>query len=649
MTEATGSASAETPKAARLSGWRQGGRSRLAAYLLLQLAVAAACLAILYGRPPEPPAKYAISQAVLVEGGHSVDVTLPNRLPSRFTMDDPPSYLLSFDRPASGASIPWSVMLPRFGNGVQVAVNGAVVLDSRANPAANRPGLNTPEIALIPAPLLKDGINSIVIRLFVWGPLTGFLDRVFVGPDAALRPAYDTRIFLFTTMPVVFTAWQAILGVILAIMWLKRRHDGAYAVLAACMALGVMQGLATTPLGDGVSARLNAVLLATAPLESALLVIFIAMFFGCRLPRAYPLLFAPGIIVVACGLLLGPGAMRWVYLLLGTPTVGLYLVAAFGLLAYVTARRGDVVSLLLGCAITILTLCWAHDMMIVLGVISDQRIFTSRLSYSALLVAIGAGLTWRYASALNEVDSFAGRMVALVQEAEEKLRASFARDEERARSVALATERSRLMRDLHDGLGGQLVSIVALSERGGRDGERINEAARAALKDLRLVIDAMDDIGGDLMLALGTWRERAQAQLRAHGLTLEWQAGAQSGLPIHPELRPWHVIQIVRILDEAVTNAAKHAGATRIVVSLETMVVGAQRGCGRITVTDDGHGFMPVGSEAGAAPKHTRGLANMKVRAIQCGAHLELLSDSSGTCVRLDLPEVFPGVGNTPR
>src|SRR4029434_10116892 len=98
---------------------------------------------------------------------------------------------------------------------------------------------------------------------------------------------------------------------------------------------------------------------------------------------------------------------------------------------------------------------------------------------------------------------------------------SFAREEERARAAALARERTRLMRDLHDGLGGQLVSIVALSERGNATAP-IGDAARAALKDLRLVIDSMDDIGGDLMLALGSWRERAMAQLRPHNIALEW-------------------------------------------------------------------------------------------------------------------------------
>jgi signal transduction histidine kinase len=287
--------------------------------------------------------------------------------------------------------------------------------------------------------------------------------------------------------------------------------------------------------------------------------------------------------------------------------------------------------------------CWAHDLLSVLEIIPNGRIFVARLSYSAMLVAIGAGLTWRFARALNQVDSFAGRLVTQVRQAEDQLKASFAREEERARAAALALERTRLMRDLHDGLGGQLVSIVALSERGNA-GAGIGEAARAALKDLRLVIDSMDDIGGDLMLALGSWRERATAQLRPHDIALDWRAVTPQGLPVHPELRPWHVIQIVRLLDEALTNAVKHAEARRITVSIETLTDASGLDHGRITIEDDGKGFALAadGEAAATSQKAARGLRNMKSRAARCGAQLELVSGTGGTRVKLTLPRRFP-------
>lgn len=618
--------------------------SRLGFYLLLQALVALICILLLRQPPPEPPERYRLTAATLVEGGTPRTVTLPHHLSSRFTLDDPPAYELSFERPAAAAGTAWSVFLPRFTNGVEVAVNGAVILDSRRNPEANRPDRNTPEIATITPPLLRDGDNVLTIRLLVWGPLTGFLDRVYVGPDEALRPAFDRRAELFLTLPVVFSAWQAILAVILGIMWLMRRHEPAYGILAAAMLVGAAQAFGETPIVHSPLAGLNAVLIASAPLESAFVLLFILLFLGLKPPRYTALIFIPSLLIAAVGFLGDPLFVRRAYLVLGPPTVGFCLAAIAVVLAVTAVRRRDTTSLILGCAITIVLSCWIHDLLSVTNVIADRRIFMSRLSYSALVITIGAGLTWRFAKALNEVDSFAGRMVALVRETEDKLRASFAREEERARAAALASERTRLMRDLHDGLGGQLVSIVALSERGGREGAPIGEAARAALKDLRLVIDAMDDIDGDLMLALGAWRERAAAQLRPHDIALEWRVLTPAGLPVHPELRPWHVIQILRLLDEAVTNAVKHAGARRITVSVDTVASAAGACHGRIVVEDDGRGFplSENGEAALSAPKSARGLANMRKRAASCGARLDLASGPAGTRVRLDLPVRFP-------
>ena len=612
-------------------------------YLLLQPLIVVECLFVLREPPREPASRYLVTDFSLRENGAERAVTLPHFTASRFSLNDPPLYSGRFSWPGNEPREAWSVLLPRFTNGVEVAVNGVVILDSRRDPAANRPDRNTPEIAVIPASLLHDGANDLAIRLFVWGPITGFLDRVYVGPDQMLRPSYNLRTLLFVTLPVVFSAWQAILAVILAIMWVMRRHEPAYGVLAAAMAMGVGQTFLQTPLQDTPYARLNAILISSAPLESAFVLTFALLFFGWKWPRYGWLIFIPGLVVAAAGLFGDTTASREAFLFVGAPTVGLYVMALALIVGHSVWRRQDAVSFMLGCALTIVLTCWALDLLSVLQLVPNRRILLARLSYSAMLVAIGAGLTWRFARALNQVDSFAGKMVTLVREAEDKLKASFAREEERARAAALALERTRLMRDLHDGLGGQLVSIVALSERGNA-GAPIGDAARAALKDLRLVIDSMDDIGGDLMLALGSWRERATAQLRPHDIALDWRAVTPQGLPVHPELRPWHVIQIVRLLDEALTNAVKHAGARRITVSIETLTDASGLACGRITIEDDGKGFAlaPDGGAATAGPKAGRGLRNMRSRAARCGAALEVVSGAGGTRVKLTLPRRFP-------
>jgi signal transduction histidine kinase len=627
--------------------WRSRSMaSRLLQYTLLQALILILCIFALRQPLAEPPSGYLVSAFNLRDRGAERSVTLPDFVASRFSMNEPALYTTSFTYSFAQADAEawqaWSIYLPRFTNGVEVIVNGIEILDSRRDSSANRLDRATPEIAVIPASLLRDGSNQLAIRLFVWGPIPGFLDRLYVGPDDVLRPYYEQRTLFFVTLPMVFSAWQGILAVILTVMWAMRRHEPAYGALAAAMALGAVQAFLPTVEDQPAYPQLSATLLASAPLESGLVVAFAILFFGRSWPRYAWLVFVPGVTLALVGLFGNPALLREFFLLLGIPSIAVHLVLLALIVARSELRRQDVPSLLLGCAVTILLTCMAHDLLQVLHITLDRRIFLTRLSYSAMLVAIGVGLTWRFAQALNRVDGFAAHLATQLREAEEKLKASFAREEERARAAALARERTRLMRDLHDGLGGQLVSIVALSERGDDERAPIGEAARAALKDLRLVIDAMDDIGGDLMLALGAWRERAMAQLRPHGIELDWRTGASQSLPVHPELRPWHVIQIMRILDEALTNAVKHANARRVTVSIETLNVASGEPCGCITVEDDGKGFAVAGGEAaGANRKAARGLRNMQGRAARCGAALELVSGAGGTRVRLTLPHRF--------
>ena len=84
---------------------------------------------------------------------------------------------------------------------------------------------------------------------------------------------------------MVFSAWQSILAVILGIMWLMRRHEPVYGVLAAAMAVGVVQAFLQTPLGETPYPRLTVILISSAPIESALVLTFALLFFGWRWRR----------------------------------------------------------------------------------------------------------------------------------------------------------------------------------------------------------------------------------------------------------------------------------------------------------------------------------------------------------------------------
>src|SRR5690606_25991785 len=124
-------------------------------------------------------------------------------------------------------------------------------------------------------------------------------------------------------------------------------------------------------------------------------------------------------------------------------------------------------------------------------------------------------------------------------------------------------ERQRLMRDLHDGLSGNLVSIIALAEQPEPERAAIEQAAREALDDLRLVINSLDIGDRDLPLALASFRERLAPRLRRVGVELDW---SMEQLPEVSGVTPSSALAVLRILQEGVTNALKHGPARRIAI-----------------------------------------------------------------------------------
>lgn len=201
-----------------------------------------------------------------------------------------------------------------------------------------------------------------------------------------------------------------------------------------------------------------------------------------------------------------------------------------------------------------------------------------------------------------------------------------------ARHAALE-ERQRIVRDMHDGVGGNLLGLQMQLRHGQPTLGRVEEQVSASLADLRLMVDALDAPETTLSDALMGFERRLREQLQGAGIELTFEVALG---PTDPVLGTRVSLHLLRILQEAVSNACRHARPRRLQIAARNTDGGVQ-----LTVADDGAGI------AADAPLG-RGLASMRARAREIGAQLAIESTSSGTRVRLDLPlESVAGIGTT--
>ena len=217
-----------------------------------------------------------------------------------------------------------------------------------------------------------------------------------------------------------------------------------------------------------------------------------------------------------------------------------------------------------------------------------------------------------------------------VRERTAQLEHTHARMRALERSAAIAEERDRLMRDMHDGVGSQLMTTLDAVERGHLDPTGVGALLRECIDDLRLVIDSLEPSGQSLQIALANLRYRLEPRLQAAGMTLGWEV---DDTPVAPA--PGQVLQIMRIVQEALANALRHARASELRLRLQV-----HGGALCIEVSDNGRGLsLPANPPPGAAPPHAqRGLRNMRLRAHHLGGELRVHATEQGTQVELRVP-----------
>ncbi len=214
-----------------------------------------------------------------------------------------------------------------------------------------------------------------------------------------------------------------------------------------------------------------------------------------------------------------------------------------------------------------------------------------------------------------------------LSERESELSQVYERERALLRKQAHQEERQRILTDMHDGLGSELMSLLVAAKRGKADPEWVADGLQSIIDEMRLMMESMDSVGESLAAALATFRDRIVPRVERTGLKLIW-VGELDRLP---ELEGRAVMHVFRILQEAVTNVIKHAGASYLKIEIEpedTYATGT-----RITISDDGSGFTREQSEG-------RGLANMKSRAKSFGGKLDIESTAAGVTLSLHIPSL---------
>lgn len=518
----------------------------------------------------------------------------------------------------------------------EIRLNGQVVQSVSALPKLKGLVTSEPGFVQLPPELVLPGANELAVDTPNFG--SQWLSEFAVGPSEILAENYRWKILLQTDMALIGLAILAFTILLcLVVRWPAEDRPRIMALVALLATCGFSTYLLTFSPPVPLSLEVTIFLYVLSNLFIALAVLTHVLL-DQRRPVSWlrwlwiGSVAAVGVFLVtfAGAVLIGPSnawfreiinGSFWVVIVAGSAAIVLLAhglvrdrgarwfersILAFCISAFVIDRLGTIFPLSSPFDPGLqLTLGWSPIVGGLLGL--------------SMVVALAREATEARRTVLSANDI----LRAELDKREAELRISLAREQDIQKRAVLLEERQRIVRDMHDGIGGQLLGLAVQVKARQLDSEGLETALQTSIADMRLIVDSLDSAEEGIADALRGFEHRVRAQANAI------KAQFQSRIDLDAEdavLGPRATLQVLRILQEAVANAIRHARPDRI--SLEAGLNAAGRV--EIVLKDNGPG-IPSGASEG------RGLANMRTRAASIGAQLELTSDTGGTTIRLVL------------
>ena len=537
--------------------------------------------------------------------------------------------------------VPYGLYLPRLGNVYEIRLNGVLLQRNGDLQKEDGPDFaKVPRyIAVSPGLLHADNLLRVSIRADVGR--RGGLSPLMLGPEDEVQPLYRSAYRLRYTGSMAVVILCLLTGFGSLALWAtqvdpsvpgrrrRRRRDRLYlfaGVAQLCWTVSVSDAILENPPLPWPWWGMVATVASTAWVCSMTL-FCIEVANWSRLPAVKWLRRWLGLLVTASALA-ATGALAK-----GHPALLTLLYAASGLTAAVfvvlfvlKAARGSsrshkivTVALLLNTAVGL------RDLYVFR--LSPAYGENTWLRYSSVLfgLALAYIVIMRFRTASHQVRALLANMADQVSQKEQALQLSYQRVEQLAREQERVSERTRILRDMHDGVGSHISTAIHQLQSGRASDAEVLHTLRDSLDQLKLSIDAMNLPSGDITALLANMRYRLEPRFLACGIALQWDVDL-----LEPVSRvdANAMRQLQFMLFEALSNVLQHARADSLCIAARP--VGPQGRGVQLQIIDDGHGFDV------AKPKRN-GLLSMQQRATALGMGLSLTSIPGRTVVEITI------------